>query len=155
MSVTDNLRQVDWSNPDNKEIGKKLLEDALEYMKRVEDHIYTGNDIRADSFMDFSEKQESIAVLDRKRTRAHNKMLESFKPFLEILSTETDFNADDYALDNRTQIADFLATIAFEVFDTEPVSRIEGSVRDELAEKIHNRDISYEQIKEKLAALTM
>ena len=155
MNTVDYLMQINWRNPDNKEIGKNLLDDALEYLKRVEDHIYTGNDIRADSFMDFSEKQERIAALDRKRTRAHNKMLESFKPFLELLSTETDFNADDYALDNRTQIADFLATIAFEAFDTEPVSRIEGRVRDELAEKVHNRDISYEQIKEKLAALTM
>lgn len=153
MKITNCLKQIDWDNAENKEIGKKLLEDALEYMRRVEAHIYKGNEIRAEKFMDYSEKQEEIATLDRKRTRAHNKMLESFKPFLDLLKSKTDFDADDYALENRTQIADFVATIVFETIGAEPVSKIEGSVRDELAEKIHNRDFSYEQIKEKIVAL--
>lgn len=150
MKISDNIKMIDWENENNKAIGLRLLADAKEYWERVEAHIYKGNEIRGDLFMDFSEKQEEIATLDRKRTNAHNKMLESFKPFLDLLKTETEFNADEYKLDNRTQIADFIASIAFELMGAEPASRIEGNVRDELAEKLHNKEFTFEQIEQKL-----
>lgn len=150
MNKLDIIKQIDWNKPKNKEVGKTLLEDALEYLRRVEDHIYKSNEIRDNRFMDRSEKQEEIDELDKKRTIAHNKTLESFKPFLDLLKTETEFNADDYALENRAQIADFLADIAFEAVGKEPSSRIEGGVRDDLAEKVHKREITYEQIKDEI-----
>lgn len=37
--------------------------------------------------------------------------------------------------------------IAFELTGLEPTSRIEGSIRDELAEKIHLGEISFAEIK--------
>lgn len=146
MKVLPYLKRVDWRITENRTISDALLLDAREYMKRVVDHIYKGNDIRADSFMDISEKQDEIRRLDSKRTDAHNKMLKSFAPFLRLLKEQADFNAADYRLESRTQIADFVALIAFELIDMVPETRVEGSIRDELAEKIHAGEVTYKQI---------
>ena len=146
MHAFDYLREIDWIEEANKKIGLQLMADAEEYMKRVEAHIYGGNDIRADAYMDISEKQDAIRSLDRKRTAAHNKMLESFGSFLDLLRQQPEFDEDDYRLENRTQIADFIAGIAFEALDLEPISRKEGDARDELAEKLHKQEVTYEQI---------
>jgi len=121
--------------------------DAKEYFNRVADHIYTGNEIRADSYMDISEKQDEIRRLDRKRIAAHDKMLKSFVPFLGLLRDKTAFDEDDYRLENRTQVADFVALIAFELIGTVPTTKVEGGIRDELAEKIHLGEIKFEEIK--------
>lgn len=146
MKITDCINQIDWSDENNRKIADDLIRDAREYLRRVEAHIYKGNEIRAEIFMSISEKQEEIALLDRKRTAAHNKMLASFAPFLDILKAQSEFNADDYRLENRTQIADFVAMIAFELLGREPSSRIEGNVRDELAELLHKGEFTFEQI---------
>ena len=122
------------------------MADAKEYLKRVEAHIFGGNEIRADAFMDVSEKQDAIRSLDRKRTAAHNEMLESFGPFLDLLKDNTSFDANDWNLANRTQIADFVCEIAFEALGVKPASRGEGDIRDELAEKMHKQELTYEQI---------
>ena len=148
MRLIEIIKTIDWDEEDNKVVAQCLIDDAVEYMRRVEAHIYKGNEIRADSFMDFSEKQEEIRTLDRKRTEAHNKMLTSFAPFLDILIEQSEFDKDDYMLENRTQIADFIATIAFEFVGVEPDSRTEGSIRDSLTEKLHNNEITYEKIAE-------
>ncbi|MBQ3292560.1 MAG: DUF3232 domain-containing protein [Mogibacterium sp.] len=146
MKITDYIRQVDWSNEENRQVADRLIRDAEEYLRKVEAHIFKGNEIRAEMFMSFSEKQEEIATLDRRRTAAHNKMLESFAPFLSILEEQTDFDASDHRLDNRTQIADFVAMIAFEMIGREPASRVEGSVRDELAELLHKGEFTFDQL---------
>lgn len=146
MKITDCINQIDWSDEYNRKIADDLIRDAKEYLRRVEAHIYKGNEIRAEMFMSISEKQEEIALLDRKRTAAHNKMLASFAPFLDILKVQSEFNADDYRLENRTQIADFVAMIVFELLGREPLSRIEGNVRDELAELLHKGAFTFEQI---------
>ena len=97
--------------------------------------------------MDASEKQDEISRLDRKRTVAHDRMLKTFAPFLALLQEQESFNSAVYRLENRTQIADFVALIGFELIGSEPGSRIEGSIRDELAENIYSGDISIDQIK--------
>jgi hypothetical protein len=146
-SIMTLLKKINWDIPENRDIASQLALDAKEYFIRVADHIYTGNEIRADSFMDASEKQDEIRRLDRKRTAAHDRMLKNFAPFLELLQEKEGFAAAGYRLENRTQIADFVALIAFELTDIEPTSRIEGSIRDELAEKIHLGEISFVDIK--------
>jgi len=140
------LKQINWDMPENRKIANQLALDAKEYFIRVVDHIYTGNEIRADIFMDASEKQEEIKLLDRKRTAAHDKLLNTFESFLGLLQEQKGFDAAGYKLENRTQIADFVASIAFELIGLEPASGVEGSIRDELAEKIHSGDVSFEQI---------
>ena len=97
--------------------------------------------------------QDELSRLDRKRTDAHNRLLTSFYPFLDILKDQSDFNRDDYRLDNRTQIADFVSLIIFEMMNIEPSSRIEGDIRDELAEKVHRNEITYEQIRTELGKI--
>ena len=72
------LAQINWDIAENRDIANQLALDAKEYFIRVADHIYTGNEIRADSYMDISEKQDEIRRLDRKRTAAHDKMLKNF-----------------------------------------------------------------------------
>ena len=146
MAILEIIRQIDWQDDNNKKIGLQLMADAKEYLKRVEAHIFGGNEIRADAFMDVSEKQDAIRSLDRKRTAAHNEMLESFGPFLDLLKDNTSFDANDWKLANRTQIADFVCEIAFEALGVEPASRGEGDIRDELAEKMHKQELTYEQI---------
>lgn len=146
MRITDCINQVDWTDESNRKVADNLIADAEEYLRRVEAHIFKGNEIRADMFMSFSEKQEEIGMLDRKRTAAHDRMLASFAPFLDILRSQTEFDETDYKLDNRTQIADFIAMIAFEKLGLEPESRIEGNVRDELAEKLHKGEFTFDQL---------
>ena len=146
MSLIEQIRQVDWQDEDKRKIAETLVADAKEYIKRVEAHIYKGNEIRADMWMDYAEKQDEIRILDRRRTEAHNKMLASFNPFLDLVRDVPGFKESDYKLANRTQIADFVASIVFELLGSDPVSRLEGDVRDELAEKLHKKEITYEQI---------
>lgn len=155
MSILENIRQIDWQIEDNRNIAGALVADAAEYMKRVEAHIYRGNEIRADEFMDFAEKQDEISRLDRKRTEAHNRMLSSFAPFLDLLKQDTFFDESKYKLSNRTQIADFVALIALEIMGIEPTSRKEGEIRDELAEKLHQKEINYEQFADIIPKLTV
>lgn len=146
MSIIKCIKQVDWTCDYNRKTAEAAYSDACEYWRRVMDHIYKGNEIRADAWMDHSEKKEEIKRLDRKRTEAHNKMLISAADFIDILHKNTEFDKSNYKLDNRTQIADFIAMIAFELLDMKPASMIEGSVRDELAEKVHNGTIDALQI---------
>lgn len=153
MSIISAVKKIDWNNDYNHKTAEVLFADAIEYIKRVEAHIFKGNEIRADMFMDFAEKQDEISRLDRKRTDAHNRLLTSFYPFLDILKDQSDFNRDDYRLDNRTQIADFVSLIIFEMMNIEPSSRIEGDIRDELAEKVHRNEITYEQIRTELGKI--
>ena len=142
MSIIEILRQVDWQDADNKTAAEALFADAKEYMARVEAHIYKGNEIRADMWMDHEEKQEEIRRLDRKRTEAHDQMLKSFGSFIDILRRQPAFDESCYKLANRTQIADFVAGIIFELLGLKPASQVEGSVRDELAEKLHKNEIT-------------
>lgn len=153
MSIIDYLRQIDWKDEKNKSAAEELITDATEYMKRVEAHIYGGNEIRADSFMDVAEKQDAIRRLDRKRTEAHDKLLASFNTFLDLLRDVPGFKENEYNLSNRTRIADFVALIAFELMDTEPSSCKEGDIRDELAEKLHRKEVSFEQIEAEIHKL--
>ena len=104
-------------------------------------------------FMDFSEKQEAISYLDRKRTEAHNRLLAVFPSFLDLLKSDAGLKASDYRLDNRTQIADFVAMIAFELIGREPSSRVEGNVRDELAELLYKGEVTLEQIESRIPFL--
>lgn len=85
MRMIEILKCIDWQKPENRIAAETLIADAKEYMTRVENHIYKGNEIRADMWMSYSEKQEEISRLDRKRTEAHDRMLASFNPFLDIL----------------------------------------------------------------------
>ena len=146
MSVIEFIRQIDWKNEENRSVAEAIIADAAEYMKRVEAHIYEGNEIRADSFMSIDEKQDEIRRLDKKRTETHNRMLTSFSPFLDLLRDVPAFKEGNYYLSNRTQIADFVALIAFELMGIEPASRKEGDIRDELAEKLHRKEVTFEQI---------
>ena len=151
--MLDYLKELDWSDEVIKKTGLQLMTDAEEYWKRVEAHIFGGNEIRADMFMSFAEKQDEISTLDRRRTAAHDRMLRSFAPFLDLLRNNTSFNEDDWKLANRTQIADFVAGIVFEALGLEPASRKEGEVRDELAEKLHKQEVTFEQIEAELKKL--
>lgn len=146
MRITDYINQVDWNIEENRKTADELIQAAKDYLRKVEAHIYKGNEIRAEMFMSFSEKQEEIAALDRKRTAAHNKMLTCFAPFLGILKEQTEMDVSDYRLENRTQIADFVAMIAFEMLGKEPSSKAEGNIRDELAEMLHKGEFTFEQI---------
>lgn len=146
MSITEYVRQIDWNDEENRRVAEALISDAAEYMRRVEAHIYKGNEIRADSFMSTDEKQDEIRRLDRKRTEAHNKMLISFNPFLDLLRGVPAFQEGDYNLSNRTRIADFVALMAFEFMGVVPASLKEGDIRDELAEKLHRKEVILEQI---------
>ena len=146
MTILEIIRQVDWKDANNKKIGLELMADAEEYLKRVEAHIFVGNEIRADAFMEVSEKQDEIRRLDRKRTEAHNRMLASFNPFLDLLREAPGFNESEYNFSNRTRIADFIALIAFETIGMVPASIKEGDIRDELAEKLHRNEVTCEQI---------
>ena len=96
--------------------------------------------------MDHAEKQEKISRLDRRRTEAHDRMLTSFNPFQDVLRDDPDFEENKYNLSNRTRIADFVTSIVFEIMGIEPQSRKEGEIRDELAEKLHLGELTYEQI---------
>lgn len=145
-SIVVLLKQINWEIAENRDIAHQLAADVKEYISRVVDHIYTGNEIRSDSFMDAFEKQDEIRRLDRRRTVAHDKMLKSFAPFLRLLNEQTSFKATNYRLENRTQIADYVALIAFELIGMAPEARAEGSIRDELAEKIHLEEITFEHI---------
>ena len=153
MRIIDYLSQIDWQQAENKEAAKKLITAAEEYLTRVEAHIFKGNEIRADMFMDFAEKQEEISRLDRKRTEAHNKLLSVFPSFLDLLRKVPGFDERDYRLDNRTQIADFVTMIAFELTGKEPSSHIEGDVRDELAELLYKGEVTFEQIESRIPFL--
>ena len=146
MSLIEIIRQIDWQDANKKIAAETLFADAKEYITCVEKHIYKGNDIRADMWMDHTEKQDELSRLDRKRTEAHDRMLTSFNPFLDILKASPDFEESKYNLSNRTRIADFVATIIFEIMGAEPRSQKEGEIRDELAEKIHLGEITFEQI---------
>ena len=146
MSVVEIIRQINWHNEDNRIAAETLIADAKEYMERVEAHIYKGNEIRADMWMDNAEKQEKIQQLDRKRTQAHDQMLTSFGHFIDVLRNQPEFDESRYKFANRVQIADFVATIAFELFGLKPESQVEGSIRDELVEKLHEKEITIAQI---------
>lgn len=146
MKVLPYLQKIDWSDPENRRIADALIADAKEYMSRVVDHIYKGNEIRADRFMDASEKKDEIRRLDRKRTAAHDQMLKSFASFLDLLRGVEGFDENSFRLANRAQIADFVAGTAFELVGMEVEASGDGSVRDELADKLHKGEITFEQI---------
>ena len=151
MTLADLVRSINWQDENNRAIGEALISDAEEYMKRVVDHIYKGNEVRADRFMDFAEKQDELSRLDRKRTAAHDRMLKSFGPFLDLLKEQPGFDESGHDLSNRTRIADFVFLTAFELLGIEPSLRTEGSIRDELAEKIHKGELSYGQIRDAIS----
>jgi len=123
------IKQIDWTCDTNRKIAETVYSDACEYWRRVIDHIYKGNEIRADMWMDHSEKKDEIGRLDRERTKAHNKMLISVADFVDLLYRNTEFEKCEYRLDNRMQIADFIALIAFELLDITPSSTLEGGSR--------------------------
>ncbi len=148
--IITSLKQINWDIAENRAVADQLIADAKEYMCRVIDHIYTGNEIRSDCFMDAYEKQDEIKRLDRKRTVAHDEMLKSFAPFISLLKEQAGFDDADYRLDNRTRIADFVALIAFELLDILPESKGEGNIRDELAERIHSGTITFGQISDRI-----
>lgn len=150
MSIVDNICQIDWTTEENKLVARNVYSDACNYWERVVDHIYKGNEIRADQWMDYSEKQDEIKRLDRKRTEAHNKLLISAADLIDKLNRESEFDKDEYRLDNRTQIADFIALIAFELTNHSPTSTIEGHMRDDLAEMIHTRQITKQDIEKSI-----
>ena len=150
MSIVDKICQIDWTTEENKLIARNVYSDACNYWERVVDHIYKGNEIRADQWMDYSEKQDEIKRLDRKRTEAHNKLLISAADLIDKLKRESEFDKDEYRLDNRTQIADFIALIAFELTNHSPTATIEGHMRDDLAEMIHTRQITKQDIEKSI-----
>ena len=100
--------------------------------------------------MDHSEKREALKHLDTKRTEAHDRLLTSASVFIDVLEENSDFNKSDYKLGNRTQIADFISMIAFELAGIKPDSMMEGIVREELAEKLHLGVIDSSMIEEEL-----
>lgn len=51
--------------------------------------------------MDAHEKQDEIRILDRIRTVAHDKMLRSFAPFINMMKEQVGFEENDYQLENR------------------------------------------------------
>ena len=150
MGIIDYLKQVDMTNERNRKAMRVVYSDACDYLERVEEHIYKGNEIRADQWMDHSEKREALKHLDSKRTEAHNRLLTSAAVFIDVLEENSDFKKSDYKLGNRTQIADFISMIAFELAGIRPDSMMEGKVRDELAEKIHLGIIDFNMIEERL-----
>lgn len=150
MSIVDSICQIDWTTEENKLIARNVYSDACNYWERVVDHIYKGNEIRADQWMDYSEKQDEIKRLDRKRTEAHNKLLISAADLIDKLIRESEFDKDEYRLGNRTQIADFIALIAFELTNYSPTSTIEGHIRDDLAEMIHTCQITKQDIEKSI-----
>lgn len=125
MSIIECINQVDWTSDTNRKIAETVYADTCGYWRRVTDHIYKGNEIRADAWMDHLEKQEEIKRLDRKRTGAHNKMLVSVADLIDLHDRNTRFNRFEYRLDNRTQIADFVAMIAFELLEIKSSSTVE------------------------------
>ena len=150
MEIIDCMRQVDMTDERNHKAMRAVYSDACEYLKRVEEHIYKGNEIRADQWMDHSEKREILKRLDSRRTEAHDRLLTSASVFIDVLEENSDFNKSDYKLGNRTQIADFISMIAFELAGIRPDSMTEGKVRDELAEKFHLGVIDCSMIEEEL-----
>ena len=115
---------------------EEFAEKAAEYFCRVERHIFGGNDIRSDSFMDREEKQAAIKALDKARTLAHDEMIKSFCQ-----------NFDYRGIDNRTQLADVVAKMVFTGLNIETNFVLsEGAARDELAEYIHKGKITREDI---------
>lgn len=115
---------------------KDFAEKAAEYFFRVEQHIFGGNDIRADIWMDRDEKQEAIKQLDRARTNAHNELIRSYCQ-----------NFDYSGISNRTQLADRVAVMVLTgLGKTVDVVVTEGAVRDELAEMLHKREITTDDI---------
>lgn len=116
-----------------------FAKDAAEYFLKVSNHIFQGNEIRSDSFMDINEKQEKLRQLDRERTIAHDELVRSF-------CQTNDFRG----ITNRTQLADRVAMMVFEKLNIEAYFVTEGSARDELAELLYKGDISYKQIIEVL-----
>lgn len=77
-------------------------------------------------------------------------MLVSAAGLIDLLDADTEFRRSDYKLENRSQIADFIALIAFEIVGLEPSSTIEGNVHDELAERIHDGTITKEMTNNKI-----
>ena len=113
-----------------------FAEKAAEYFCRVERHIFGGNDIRADEWMDREEKQEAIKQLDKARTRAHDELITSYCQHF-----------DYRGISNRTQLADRVAMMVFSGLGIEPDLVVtEGAVRDELAEYIHNGQVTREDM---------
>ena len=153
MGIIDCVKQVDMTNERNHRAMRAVYSDAREYLERVEEHIYKGNEIRADQWMDHSEKREVLKRLDSKRTAAHDRLLTSAAVFIDVLEENSDFKKSDYKLGNRTQIADFISIIVFELAGIRPGSMAEGKVRDELAEKIHLGIIDFNIIEERLRKL--
>ena len=150
MGIIDCIKLVDMTNERNREAMKAVYSDACDYLKRVEDHIYKGNEIRSDQWLDQSEKREALKLLDSKRTEAHDRLLNSAASFIDVLEENSDFERNKYKLDSRTQIADFISMIAFELVDIRPDSMAEGHIRDELAEKLHLGIIDFNMIEEGL-----
>ena len=114
----------------------EFAEAAAEYFGRVEQHIYKGNEIRADSWMSIDEKQEELKQLDRKRTQAHDRLIRMYCQ-----------NFDFSNIENRTQLADKVAMMIFRGLDIEIGDNMkEGDIRDALAEHLHENKITKEQI---------
>ena len=44
-AIITSLKQINWDIAENRAVADKLIADAKEYMCRVIDHIYTGNEI--------------------------------------------------------------------------------------------------------------
>ena len=149
-NLWDQINQVDWSETENASTASALVYRSLEYFRRVEAHIYQGNEIRNDEFMDFAEKQDAVSALDRKRTRAHNELLEVFEKFTDILKAGTDFENSHYRIENRTQKADLVAMMIIELIHQKPASHIDGAARDEIVEKLHSGELSYSQAEDLL-----
>ena len=112
-----------------------FAQNAAEYFLKVANHIYEGNEIRSDVWMDVNEKQEMLKHLDKERTIAHNNLIKSFYQI---------YGAD--GIENRTQLADKVAMMVFEKIGIEVNCKSEGSARDELAELLHKGKITCKEI---------
>ena len=113
-----------------------FAESAAEYFHRVEQHIYRGNEVRSDSWMDILEKQDILKQLDEKRRDAHDMLIRMY-------CQKFDFSD----LDNRTQLADRVAAMVFRKLNAEVRENAkEGDIRDDLAEYLHEGKIVKEDI---------
>ena len=104
MSIVGYIKQADWTAEERRKYAEAVFADACEYWRRVIDHIYKGNEIRADEWMDFSEKQEEIKRLDRKRTEAHNRLLISAADLIDVLDRDTGFDRSAYRLAGKEDL---------------------------------------------------
>ena len=128
-------------------IINKFFSSFINYLLKVQKHIYEGEKIKNDKFLDTVEKQEKLKELDKKRTYAHNEYLKTTNDFFELLKNKTGFIIPNSFKEDRTSLADAGALFIRNISNTEIKSTIKGSVRDDLVKDIEkNSNLLYNSI---------